>query len=221
MFSNHPTNVLLVPSYTVVTSIPAILIVQPEHAVHPFFPTNTSPQNIVPVPPMRTFINKVCLHLLVHRLEPSGMPAAYITDADYVGQSFCWVVKGIAFASSPTKGSSFGKCAHILVCSVLPTTGKICRRLQLSSTRLSRGDMPAPIHKEDQLYDCVQTRERTFYGSSVTRHLRIHTGCRPFSCCVCDKQFQRPDHVVAHARRIHGLSETRSRTLWKTTNKVR
>ncbi|XP_077586119.1 early growth response protein 1-like [Stigmatopora nigra] len=57
-----------------------------------------------------------------------------------------------------------------------------------------------PVHQRP--YACpAQSCERRFSRSDeLSRHLRIHTGHKPFQCRICARAFGRSDHLATHVR---------------------
>ncbi|XP_061767486.1 E3 SUMO-protein ligase EGR2a [Nerophis ophidion] len=57
-----------------------------------------------------------------------------------------------------------------------------------------------PVHQRP--YACpAESCERRFSRSDeLSRHLRIHTGLKPFQCRVCLRAFSRSDHLTTHLR---------------------
>lgn len=60
-----------------------------------------------------------------------------------------------------------------------------------SKTPLSERPHACPVHKCDKRFS------RT---DELTRHIRIHTGQKPFQCVICQRCFSRSDHLTTHKR---------------------
>ncbi|XP_070849120.1 early growth response protein 1-like [Chaetodon trifascialis] len=70
--------------------------------------------------------------------------------------------------------------------------------------KLSRGGRRAPPKNGLKVkpFPCsVQGCERRFSRSDeLNRHVRIHTGQKPFQCTICARSFSRSDHLTTHTR---------------------
>lgn len=70
--------------------------------------------------------------------------------------------------------------------------------------RTQRGSrrVPARSAPKAKLFPCsVQGCERRFSRSDeLNRHVRIHTGQKPFQCAICARSFSRSDHLTTHTR---------------------
>ncbi|XP_039865816.1 early growth response protein 1-like [Simochromis diagramma] len=73
-----------------------------------------------------------------------------------------------------------------------------------AAPKLSRGGRRAPAKggPKAKPFPCsVQGCERRFSRSDeLNRHVRIHTGQKPFQCTICARSFSRSDHLTTHTR---------------------
>ena len=47
---------------------------------------------------------------------------------------------------------------------------------------------------------CDLCGQRFLHQSDLTKHMRTHTGAKPFSCNLCDSNFARKDYLSKHMK---------------------
>ena len=58
----------------------------------------------------------------------------------------------------------------------------------------------APGCKKERRFQCNVCERKFIRSTHLQRHMRIHTGAKPYSCEICRKRFSRSDHVQIHER---------------------
>ena len=55
--------------------------------------------------------------------------------------------------------------------------------------------------------ECEVCNKKFFDNCKLKKHMRVHTGERPFSCSICDKTFVQKKDLKNHEEKLHGMKQ--------------
>ena len=71
---------------------------------------------------------------------------------------------------------------------------------------IARVQHRSPMRNKRTMFECSFCGKRCMQKSDLKRHVRIHTGDKPYSCEICFKKFRLKHHVDFHMLSVHNVA---------------
>ncbi|XP_026178759.1 early growth response protein 1-like [Mastacembelus armatus] len=132
-----------------------------------------------------------------------GDPGSYVISRPVVKSELVQSGSDLHFSPAPLPSTLDAHLLSSLLQGAFPIVN-LSNVHAAGAPKLSRGGRRAPAKTglKAKPFPCsVQGCERRFSRSDeLNRHVRIHTGQKPFQCTICSRSFSRSDHLTTHTR---------------------